>query len=258
MKKQVWFKTNLDYDATHRKLRESREVTGVDEWKGRLTFYFKDFLRVPVQITTHGKLGITYPEDKAYEKILERVKLSFVLVKDDGTPAEILEPIKTPSESRKISAEENQFCLNHSKRVLNGLLAIYCSVPQIPPLSNILTEEQKEKLGLYMEPELLDYALAHLESGYPDVFKIYKRFRYVMNKINNVLTEMWTEILDETETITGRPVEHRPTNVKLEKLSTLEEEKLEIMDKLDVRIKEIIWKVIDGEPLDGTCPLCSF
>jgi hypothetical protein len=256
MKKQVWFKTNLDYDAMHRKLRESREVTGVDEWKGRLTFYFKDFPRSPVQITTHGKLSITYPEDKGYEKILEQVKS--LLVKQDGTPAEILEPIKTPSESRKISADEYRFRLNHSKRVLNGLLAIYCSVPQIPPLSNILTEEQKEKFGLYIEPELLDYALAHLESGYPDVFKIYKRFRNIMNKINNVLTEMWTEILDETETTTERPVEHRPTNVKLEKLSKLEEEKLEIMDKLDVRIKEIIWKVIDGEPLDGTCPLCSF
>jgi hypothetical protein len=48
-------------------------------------------------------LGITYPEDKAYEKILERVKLSSLLVKDDGTPAEILEPIKKSSESRKIN-----------------------------------------------------------------------------------------------------------------------------------------------------------
>jgi len=95
-KEQKWFKTNLDYDATWKKLQKSQTVGGASESFGRYTFYLKDPKNVTVQITTKRKLSITYPEKMDPEKILERIELW--LVKDDGTPAEILDEIKVPDE----------------------------------------------------------------------------------------------------------------------------------------------------------------
>lgn len=60
----------------------------------------KVFKDVTVQITTHAKLGITYPEGIGCEDVLEQLKP--FLVKADGAPAEILgvikEPLKTKAE----------------------------------------------------------------------------------------------------------------------------------------------------------------
>lgn len=64
-------------------------------WKGRLTFYLKGFKDVTIQITTHAKLGITYPEEIDYDTTLERLKP--LLVKADGTPAEIIDVSKEPT-----------------------------------------------------------------------------------------------------------------------------------------------------------------
>ena len=90
MKKQVWFQTNLGFYATSNKLRGSGIAAGDwQDYKGRLTFHVKDLKDFTIQITTHSKLGITYPESTGYRMILER--LYPFLVKADGTQAHILQ-----------------------------------------------------------------------------------------------------------------------------------------------------------------------
>ena len=101
MKKQIWFQTDLGYEATRQKLVQQKTVIGdMQPSKGRLTFYFKDMKDFTVQITTQGKLGIFYPETADYNIILERLKP--YLVKADGSQAKILREIsiseKKPSE----------------------------------------------------------------------------------------------------------------------------------------------------------------
>ena len=75
MKWQVWFQTDLGYNATKTKLRSSGMIVGDSRSsKGRLTFYLKDFKDITFQITTKGKLGIYYPEEIDYKKIVEQIK----------------------------------------------------------------------------------------------------------------------------------------------------------------------------------------
>lgn len=155
--------------------------------------------------------------------------------------------------------EEYGIHLRHSRELVNGLIAVFHFVPQIPPLSDVLTQEQREKLGLDIMPELWPYALQHLKTGYPDIFKIFERFNVVMDKIATLIADETSAILDEieTESITGRHVERRLRNAEMEKkLSKLEEEKFEIMNELEDRITELILRIIHGEPLSGVCSLC--
>jgi len=106
-KQQVWFQTNLGYNATKDQLLRSKMFSG-DDWKGRLTVSLKEFKDVTFQITTHGKLGIIYPEETDYQDFLERIKP--FLVRADGTPAEIVDTIKESSQKKKKS-EERKFGL---------------------------------------------------------------------------------------------------------------------------------------------------
>lgn len=154
--------------------------------------------------------------------------------------------------------EEYRIHLRHSRELANGLIAVFHFVPQIPPLSDVLTQEQREKLGLDIMPELWPYALQHLKTGYPDIFKIFERFKVVMDEIATIIMNETNAILDEveTESIMGRPVERRLRNAEMEKLSKLEEEKFEIMNELEDRITELILRIIHGEPLSGVCSLC--
>ena len=103
MKKQIWFQTDLGYEATRQKLVQQKTVIGdMQPSKGRLTFYFKDMKDFTVQITTQGKLGIFYPETSDYNMVLE--KLQPYLVKADGSQAKILREIRISK--KKLSTEE--------------------------------------------------------------------------------------------------------------------------------------------------------
>lgn len=113
-KKQVWFKTNLDYDATWKRFQESQIIRGGRDSFGRYTFYFKDPKEVTIQITTHSKLSITCPEKMDFKNILERVKP--LLVKADGGPAEILDMIMGPDETA-IKEREEKIVLESGERV---------------------------------------------------------------------------------------------------------------------------------------------
>ncbi|MEM3459273.1 MAG: hypothetical protein QXN36_01615 [Candidatus Bathyarchaeia archaeon] len=69
----------------------------MEPYKGRLTFHFKNLKDYTVQITTSGKLGITYPKGSDFHIILEQLKP--YLVKPDGSQAKIIGIIKKPNRS---------------------------------------------------------------------------------------------------------------------------------------------------------------
>lgn len=87
-------------------LRNSPIFTNVDEWKGKFTFYFKDNKKTALQITTTGKLSITFPEKEEYQDFLNRVK-PFLLTKDK-TPAEVEKIIKKLPETIKNVLKERE------------------------------------------------------------------------------------------------------------------------------------------------------
>jgi len=102
MKRQIWFQTDLGYEATKAKLFRLRDALGdFQDNRGRLSKGMKDFT---VQITTQGKLGIFYPETAGYNVILERLKP--YLVKADGSPAQIIERIEISEKTQKLSEEQ--------------------------------------------------------------------------------------------------------------------------------------------------------
>jgi hypothetical protein len=93
MKRVVWFETDLGFEATRQQLRKQRDIIGdMETYKGILTFYVKDLKDYTVQITTKGKLGISYPESANYQTVLEKLKP--LLVRADGSPIRKLEQIK--------------------------------------------------------------------------------------------------------------------------------------------------------------------
>jgi hypothetical protein len=106
MKRQVWFETDLGYAATKDKLFESKIILADPEadYSGRLTFHLKNLKDFTVQITTKGKLGITYPETSNYDVVLEQLKP--YLVKADNTPAKIISIIKSSELKEKPSTEK--------------------------------------------------------------------------------------------------------------------------------------------------------
>lgn len=116
-------------------LKQSQEITDTDEWTGKFTFYLKNAKYVAFQITTKGKLSITYPEGENYNDFLPQIKP--LLVKKGGTQAEILYVIRNPDETKQVLVEEAD-----PKEVLDHL--------------RILNEQEK--------PEVLQFRLGLLSS----------------------------------------------------------------------------------------------
>ncbi|MCD6242062.1 hypothetical protein J7K27_11260 [Candidatus Bathyarchaeota archaeon] len=93
MKESIWFQTNLGFETTWnnlRRLHHQGKVVIIDgPWKGRVTFYLRDFKDYIVQITTKGKLGIYYPQDWGVSEVID-ILLKNCLLTPEGKPAEIL------------------------------------------------------------------------------------------------------------------------------------------------------------------------
>jgi len=155
--------------------------------------------------------------------------------------------------------EEYKINLAHSKEVLNGLLAIYHFVPQVYPFSDPLTRRQRKELDLNVTPELWPYAFQHLKTGYPTVYKIFEQLYTVLEEVRTIQNGQMTAFLEtlEIENFSRISRESTPENTKLEeRLKELEEKSFEIMNELEDQIMKIVFKVLNGEPLNGTCSLC--
>jgi len=90
MKLQTWIQTDLGYTITKEKLILSKLDISTDgqDYGGRFTFHLKKMKDFTFQITTNGKVGITYPKGSNYDVGLEQLKP--FLVKAEGTPATII------------------------------------------------------------------------------------------------------------------------------------------------------------------------
>ena len=121
MKTQVWFQTNLAYEVTRNQLRGFKQtiVGDMQGYGGKLTFHLKDFKDVTFQITTNAKLSITYPEEFRYEDFLKHVKP--LLVKADGTPAEITKIISERNSVVKIEEADREEVERCTKAISKAL-----------------------------------------------------------------------------------------------------------------------------------------
>jgi hypothetical protein len=108
MKRQIWFQTDLGFETTKEKLIRHKGVIGdMEDCRGRLTFYLKELKDYTFQITTKGKLGISYPETANYQIGFEKVKP--FLVRADGTPVQKLSVIIEDSEKTEKTGKKDEF-----------------------------------------------------------------------------------------------------------------------------------------------------
>ena len=118
-KKQVWFITDLDYYSTEKLLRDSQQSKVTSAWKGRITFYLKNFDHIPCQVTNSGKFGISYPLNKNPEKFLKNVRK--LLIRENKTPITKFEKYKEiPEPKEKITPLEEKVenAIDHSRFLL--------------------------------------------------------------------------------------------------------------------------------------------
>jgi hypothetical protein len=101
MKNQIWFETDLGYAATKEKLLKSKDFIGdpSGDNRGRLTFHLKGLKDFTIQVTTKGKLGITYLEGSRFAVVLD--KLRPFLVKADNSSAKFLRVIHNKASSNE-------------------------------------------------------------------------------------------------------------------------------------------------------------
>jgi hypothetical protein len=118
MKRVVWFETDLGFEATRQQLSKQRgDIIGdMEPYKGILTFYVKELKDYTVQITTNGKLGISYPESANYQIVLEKLKP--LLVKADGSPIRKLEQIIEKASPEKIEDSFKASLMTHYQKML--------------------------------------------------------------------------------------------------------------------------------------------
>jgi len=154
---QKWFQTDLGYRATIEKLRKL-QVAGY-HYKGRYTFWLEGLKDVTFQITTKGKLSVTYPENMDYRFILEKVKPH--LVKADGSSAKILKEIpihkKAPNSEieRKIDAELKRCAERHITLV--GLEWLANQVGECPERIKEFVYKVAKKYGITISQEFYSY-----------------------------------------------------------------------------------------------------
>jgi len=134
MKRVVWFETDLGFEATRQQLLKQRNIIigDMETYKGMLTFYVKDLKDYTVQITTKGKLGISYPESANYQTVLEKLKP--LLVRADGSPIRKLEQIKdfeaSKSEEKQVETVKKTKQLSEDELRINFAKAYVDSLPE--------------------------------------------------------------------------------------------------------------------------------
>jgi hypothetical protein len=204
MKKQTWFETDLGYAATKDMLLKSKDFIGDPEgdYQGRFTFHLRRHKDFTVQITTQGKLGITYPEKSSYDIILEQLKPC--LVKADNTPAKIIKQSYTSEDPNYHKADSRELLspcefLQKNERIMLGF------VKECPRSETEMNEYlESRRITGSAKDDLLNKELQTRK-----IFRVEKdgtifyRFNDFPDEINAILillenatdTEPWTRLL---------------------------------------------------------------
>lgn len=198
MKFQVWFETDLGYAATKYKLLKSSEFIGDPSGDncGRLTFHLKGLKDFTLQITTKGKVCISYPENSDYTIIIERLKP--FLVKPDGSPIKSLKIKDHFRYGHTLFKNRMDYdvALQHSKSLVitskDAETDFDQRMDQYGPdmiLRIVLSNEVHAPLTAYD-----NYFLQHIKSGYPEICDLITQWKKAshqkeMQNVANLILE---------------------------------------------------------------------
>lgn len=128
MKNKKWFQTDLVYVGTKVNLLKSPSVAYSYENLGRFTFGIHELKDVKIQVTTKGKLGLFYPEDLNYKKILNLI--TPLLLDANNKTAKIIEEIKIKNRVTQKDFDELEL-----ERVIDNLRFVKMRDPTILDIS---------------------------------------------------------------------------------------------------------------------------
>lgn len=167
-----------------------------------------------------------------------------------------------------LSPEKYPISLRHNEMIVRGILAINEYLPQFIPANDLyrgdLLTGPRKQLRLRSYPEMWQYALQHLKTGYPDIFDLYEECEVLSNKIQFFAKiesqQALEDILVETPADLNKGIDNQATvDIKLteKEKDNLENETAEKRFELENRLSELIWRVHTGQLLNGKCSQCQ-
>lgn len=259
-KTPVYLKTDLAYRLVTYNLLTTPGVTHLKDKSasGRFAFTIEDdldFIDVVIQVTSTGCVNIYPPEEAPKDRIVEKVLK--LLSGANQAPVNVLRKQKAQTHRPHRTDSEYKIALKHSKNVLLGLEAILAE-----DWALYRHREPSAKRAKWMDKiqnegyRYKEFAIEHLQSGYPDTYKKFQRWRTIKREAKkSLLNEGNTEekaeaIMNFATLFDGGP--------KISKHSQdLLDQRTEAYKTLESDIELIRLKVENGKPLHGTCHLCS-
>ncbi len=169
--------------------------------------------------------------------------------------------------------------LKHSQDLVKGILAINEFLPQFTPQNDFYKGNLLIGIGkrqkLHADPEMWQFVLQHLGVDYPHIIELFKRCKFLLDKIQYLETEderlAWEKITkealgDKSERLNRIPevkmtnnTEEAKTTLSLTKVERfeIEEETSNARFELENQLKKLIRKVKNGELIKGKCDLCQ-
>lgn len=175
--KQILFQTDLGYAATKEKLLSKRKspsrpdgtvlLDPESDYRGRLVFHLKNYKDVPFQMTTKGKLSITYPEASKYSFFLELVKP--YLVTAEGLPVTQFTILSRPNEKKEPPSQPRATVHYNPEKLILGLEALLAED------ISMWLEDRPESIWsdkvLTKGVTFKSFAEKYLRVGYPGIYR---------------------------------------------------------------------------------------
>jgi hypothetical protein len=184
--------------ATITRIDQSKAISHQDEYYGRFTFHFNDYIDITLQITSKSKLSITYPENIDYHDTLERVKP--FLVKADNTPIKLLKEYMLTDfkkEKTKSFMDNSNF---YSKRRHTKDLKKYVIKPWLESLDILIPEIPFKEEAALEPPQKLT-----IDQGLFEDLKLHVDVEafFLYDELNNELLQISQKRNETLEKIEG-------------------------------------------------------
>jgi hypothetical protein len=272
-KKQAWLETDLGYYKTKKALLKSGKITGdSQDCCGRLTFHLKDFKDFTVQVTTKGKVNITFPETSDYTAILNRLKP--YLLNAEGKQAKLISTKildfsgTGENKNKRAYQNENEYktVYEHSRNLI--LSDEHNQRPEDWSSSLLLKqlafwkEDQvkwKKRHDLVDAYLIVQQLLQHIQTGYPrtnSLVQDYKRLA-VRYGITSSFGHLRSEVAPSKFTSKLKETNLSSSASNLPPAPTSERELDDLIDAFALEFHRIVRRVKDGRLLLGHCNECS-